>query len=283
MRHFNSKLAVTDEDIRALLLAAVEAPTAGNIQPWRFTVVRSREARENLAGAIRQRWATAAPVDHRGLGRPEAVCGALRLSRGVPLRDSRTPLPRPRTSFWQRSTADLRPAGSGRSTRRRFGRHSASPIRSPPSPSCRWATPRSRRASPLADLSTRSRRGCELSRSDVRRALTNSVSTSVTAIGAIWARRARRSSSASGDEDADVLFIGEAPGKNEDLKGEPFVGAAGKLLDELLTSAGLVRGRRLHRQRPQVPSSRATGIRWPRRSRPARPSYASRYASSTRS
>jgi DNA polymerase len=44
-----------------------------------------------------------------------------------------------------------------------------------------------------------------------------------------------------GREDADVLFIGEAPGKNEDLKGEPFVGAAGNLLDELLASAGLAR------------------------------------------
>jgi DNA polymerase len=44
-----------------------------------------------------------------------------------------------------------------------------------------------------------------------------------------------------GAEDADVMLIGEAPGKNEDLKGEPFVGAAGKLLDELLASAGLDR------------------------------------------
>lgn len=37
------------------------------------------------------------------------------------------------------------------------------------------------------------------------------------------------------------MFIGEAPGRNEDLKGEPFVGAAGKLLDELLESIGLDR------------------------------------------
>lgn len=41
-----------------------------------------------------------------------------------------------------------------------------------------------------------------------------------------------------GDETADVLFIGEAPGKNEDLKGEPFVGAAGKFLDEMLAQIG---------------------------------------------
>jgi len=62
VRHFNAKLDVSDEDIRALIEAAVVAPTAGNIQPWRFTVVRSIEARERLAGALHQRWATSAPV-----------------------------------------------------------------------------------------------------------------------------------------------------------------------------------------------------------------------------
>lgn len=44
-----------------------------------------------------------------------------------------------------------------------------------------------------------------------------------------------------GDPHARVMFIGEAPGRNEDLRGEPFVGAAGKLLDELLEHAGLTR------------------------------------------
>ena len=37
-----------------------------------------------------------------------------------------------------------------------------------------------------------------------------------------------------GNPDADILFIGEAPGKQEDLTGKPFVGSAGKLLDEFL-------------------------------------------------
>ena len=37
-----------------------------------------------------------------------------------------------------------------------------------------------------------------------------------------------------GNERAEVMFIGEGPGKNEDLQGRPFVGAAGKLLDKLL-------------------------------------------------
>lgn len=45
-----------------------------------------------------------------------------------------------------------------------------------------------------------------------------------------------------GSPDARVLIVGEAPGKNEDLQGKPFVGAAGKYLDELLGIAGLSRG-----------------------------------------
>ena len=62
VRHFNNKLEVSDDDIRYLLDAAVGAPTAGNIQPWRITVVKSLEARERLATALPQRWATSAPV-----------------------------------------------------------------------------------------------------------------------------------------------------------------------------------------------------------------------------
>lgn len=44
-----------------------------------------------------------------------------------------------------------------------------------------------------------------------------------------------------GNPDARVLIVGEAPGKNEDLQGIPFVGAAGKYLNELLAIAGLKR------------------------------------------
>jgi nitroreductase len=62
VRHFNPKLEVSDADVRHLLETAVTAPTAGNIQPWRFTVVRSLDARERLSAALRQRWATSAPV-----------------------------------------------------------------------------------------------------------------------------------------------------------------------------------------------------------------------------
>ncbi|MCL2889164.1 MAG: uracil-DNA glycosylase [Eggerthellaceae bacterium] len=44
-----------------------------------------------------------------------------------------------------------------------------------------------------------------------------------------------------GNPHARVLIVGEAPGRNEDLQGEPFVGAAGHYLNELLALAGLVR------------------------------------------
>jgi uracil-DNA glycosylase family 4 len=46
----------------------------------------------------------------------------------------------------------------------------------------------------------------------------------------------------TGDPDADLMFVGEAPGFNEDKQGKPFVGQAGKLLDKLLAEIGLERG-----------------------------------------
>lgn len=44
-----------------------------------------------------------------------------------------------------------------------------------------------------------------------------------------------------GNPEAEVVFIGEAPGKNEDIQGLPFVGAAGKFLNEMLEMIGMVR------------------------------------------
>jgi len=44
-----------------------------------------------------------------------------------------------------------------------------------------------------------------------------------------------------GNLDAEIVFIGEAPGKNEDEQGLPFVGAAGKFLNEMLAAAGMTR------------------------------------------
>lgn len=45
-----------------------------------------------------------------------------------------------------------------------------------------------------------------------------------------------------GQSDADIMFIGEAPGFHEDQQARPFVGAAGQFLEELLESIGLTRG-----------------------------------------
>ena len=44
-----------------------------------------------------------------------------------------------------------------------------------------------------------------------------------------------------GKQDADILFIGEGPGEQEDLQGEPFVGPAGKLLDDMMSIIDLDR------------------------------------------
>lgn len=45
----------------------------------------------------------------------------------------------------------------------------------------------------------------------------------------------------AGDSDADLMFVGEAPGADEDRTGMPFVGRAGRLLDELLAGIGIPR------------------------------------------
>lgn len=49
-----------------------------------------------------------------------------------------------------------------------------------------------------------------------------------------------------GDQNADWLYIGEGPGASEDALGEPFVGQAGKLLDNMLAAIGLKRGRNVY-------------------------------------
>ncbi len=49
-----------------------------------------------------------------------------------------------------------------------------------------------------------------------------------------------------GDEDADWLLVGEAPGAEEDARGEPFVGPAGRLLDNMLAAIDLARGKNVY-------------------------------------
>ena len=49
-----------------------------------------------------------------------------------------------------------------------------------------------------------------------------------------------------GKKDADIMLIGEGPGENEDLKGEPFVGRSGMLLDKFLASVDLSRDKNVY-------------------------------------
>ena len=49
-----------------------------------------------------------------------------------------------------------------------------------------------------------------------------------------------------GSKDAEVMFIGEGPGQQEDLKGEPFVGRSGQLLDKLMATVDLYRDRNIY-------------------------------------
>ena len=70
-----------------------------------------------------------------------------------------------------------------------------------------------------------------------------------------------------GREDADIMFIGEGPGEQEDLSGIPFVGPAGKLLDDMLSIidldrtncyiANIVKCRPPHNRDPQEPEQEA--------------------------
>lgn len=75
-----------------------------------------------------------------------------------------------------------------------------------------------------------------------------------------------------GEPKAKVLFIGEGPGENEDLKGEPFVGRGGQLLDKLLAAVDLDRNRNIYitnivkcrppENRDPLPEEQENCIRW---------------------
>ena len=66
--------------------------------------------------------------------------------------------------------------------------------------------------------------------------------TSTPAPPAGFAADVDRSVPGVGDPNAEWLFVGEGPGAEEDAKGEPFVGQAGKLLDNMLAALGMARG-----------------------------------------
>jgi len=75
-----------------------------------------------------------------------------------------------------------------------------------------------------------------------------------------------------GNPTAEVLFIGEGPGEQEDLKGEPFVGRSGQLLDKYLAAIGLDRYRNIYianmvkcrppQNRDPRPEEQDTCLRW---------------------
>jgi DNA polymerase len=67
---------------------------------------------------------------------------------------------------------------------------------------------------------------------------------SCTACGLAQTRN--RSVPGVGDRHAEWLFVGEAPGADEDAKGEPFVGQAGRLLDSMLAALGIARGNHVY-------------------------------------
>ena len=50
----------------------------------------------------------------------------------------------------------------------------------------------------------------------------------------------------AGNQNADIVFVGEAPGKSEDLRGKPFVGTAGKKLDEMINAIELDRNKNVY-------------------------------------
>jgi DNA polymerase len=58
----------------------------------------------------------------------------------------------------------------------------------------------------------------------------------------LW-QRATQAVFGEGTEQSDAMFVGEQPGAREDIEGRPFVGPAGKLLDDALAQAGIERGR----------------------------------------
>ena len=102
------------------------------------------------------------------------------------------------------------------------------------------ATPQALRASPPPqDRATRSARIASLSWDDFAADVD-----ACTACG--LCRTRNKSVPGVGDASAEWLFVGEAPGAEEDARGEPFVGQAGRLLDNMLAALGIARGRNVY-------------------------------------
>ena len=81
----------------------------------------------------------------------------------------------------------------------------------------------------------------------------------------------------AGNADADLMFVGEAPGASEDEQGVPFVGRAGKLLEKLLDEIGLPLGS-LYREHARSAVLPATAIPFRSRSRTATSTCCARWS-----
>jgi len=160
----------------------------------------------------------AGPVDAAAV---EAAAGALASAKA----DARERAPTPATTLPDRQAARPAPAGTADAARPTPGGAPAASRVQPPSP---IAAPRT-----VAD-DARSRAIAAMDWTALQAAVAG-----CTACGLCESRR--HTVFGVGHAQADWMLVGEAPGEQEDLQGEPFVGAAGQLLDEMLAAVGLTR------------------------------------------
>ena len=260
VRHFNTKLAVSDEDVRALLEAAVTAPTAGNIQPWRFVVVRSAEARERLAAALHQRWATAAPVVIVVCVDPRP-CAARYGDRGEMLYAIQDTAAAVENILLAAVDRGLASCWIGAFDEEAVARRSAStpPITPVADPADRVlgrvggqaGAPAARRGH---DVALEGRRGDVPSDLGCA-ASTSCASSSATVTAVRSATRARRSCSASAIRTRELMFIGEAPGQERGPEGRAVRGRGRQAARRAAREHRAASQPGLHRQRAQVPSA----------------------------
>ena len=110
-----------------------------------------------------------------------------------------------------------------------------------PEPAAEPARPRS--VAPALSLVVRAPAGDELSPAEKRKALQVLDETQVVGCQkcAVLVQNRTQTVFGVGDPNAELMFVGEAPGADEDRQGEPFVGAAGQLLTRILKACGLTR------------------------------------------
>ena len=130
-------------------------------------------------------------------------------------------------------------------------RRETSPARSiRPAPAASVAPAAEPLPTPDAAIASARERPARQARSDVLRSLLEKFD------GCALKSTATRLVFADGNPKARIMFVGEAPGRDEDIEGLPFVGRSGKLLDRMIAAIGLDRTQGLHRQRHSVAAAR---------------------------